>query len=65
MSSTFLIKLRVTYYRAATLLRRWSTIDFFSQEETLFLFLFFLRHVVFGTYSKKNLVSFLYSKVAV
>ena len=29
MSSVFFIKLRAVYYRVATLLRSWSTIDFF------------------------------------
>ena len=29
MSTAFLRKLRVVYYKATTLLRRWSTIDFF------------------------------------
>ena len=39
MSSVFLIKFRVVYHRAAALLRRWSTIDFFLRK---ILFLFFL-----------------------
>ena len=32
MSSAFLIKLRVAYYRAAALLRHWSTIDMFLKK---------------------------------
>ena len=32
MSSAFLIKFRVVYYKAAVLLRRWFTIDFFLTE---------------------------------
>ena len=48
MSSDFLIKLRVLYYGAATLSRCWSTIEFFLK-------IFFLRQLVFGIYSKKNL----------
>ena len=32
MTSAFLIKLRVVYYRAAALLRRWSTNDFFLKK---------------------------------
>ena len=47
MSSAFSIKLSVVYYRAATLLKCWSTIHFYSK--------YFLRQPVFVTYSKKNL----------
>ena len=41
MNSAFLINLKVVYDRVATLLRRWSIIDFFSQK-ILFIFLFYL-----------------------
>ena len=40
-------KLASVYDRATTLLKRWSTIGFFLKT-------FFLRQLVFGTYSKKN-----------
>ena len=48
MSSAFLKKLRIVYYRASTLLRRWSTIYFFLK-------IFFLKQLVLDTYSKNNL----------
>ena len=48
-SSAFLIKLRVAYYRAATLLRRWYTTYFFKKKKD-FLSSYFLRELVFGTY---------------
>ena len=41
MSSAFLIKFRVVYYRAAALLKCWSTIDFFLKK--ILLLLFFLN----------------------
>ena len=37
MSSAFLIKFRVVYYRAAALLIRWSTLDFFLRKNTFFI----------------------------
>ena len=49
-SSAFLIKLTVAYYRAATLLRRWYTTHFFQKKKD-FLSSYFLRELVFGTYS--------------
>ena len=52
LSSAFLIKLRIAYYRTATLIRRWFTIGSFLEKRH---FLFFLRQTVFGTCSKKNL----------
>ena len=39
-SSVCLIRLRVVYDKAAALLRRWSTIDFFLQKRILFNILF-------------------------
>ena len=48
MSLVFFIKLAPVYYRTASLLKRWSTINFFLK-------IFFLRQLVFSTYYKKNL----------
>ena len=63
MSSAFLIKLRVLYYRAATLLRRWSTIDFFLKKGTFFIF---LKIATFWyIFQKKYVVGSLFCKVAV
>ena len=36
MSPAFLIKFRVVYYKAAALLRRWFTIDFFLKKRLSF-----------------------------
>ena len=44
MSSAFLIKCRVVYYRAAALLKCWSTIDFFLKK-ILLLLLFLNRQL--------------------
>ena len=52
MSSAFLIKFRVVYWRAAALLRYWPTIDLRLKK---ILFLFFFKQLVFCTFSKKNL----------
>ena len=52
MSSAFLMKFRVVYYRAEALLRRWSTMNFFLKKKTFFIF---FKQLVFGTFSKKNL----------
>ena len=60
MSSAFLIEFRVVYYRVAALLRRCSTIDFFTQKKKLSLF--FFKQLVFDTFPEKNI---LYSNVAV
>ena len=48
MSSAFSTKLSVVYCRAATSLKRWSTIYFFLK-------IFFLKQLVFGRYSKNSL----------
>ena len=55
-ATLFLIELRVVHYGAATLLRGFinSSIDFFLKKRTFSLFIF-LRQLVFGTYSEKNL----------
>ena len=50
MSSAFLIKFRVVYYRAAALLRRWSTKDFFSKKD----FLYFFKTASFWYISQKE-----------
>ena len=52
MSSAFLIKFRVVYYKAAALLRRCSTIAFFLKKKTFFIV---FKQLVFGTFPKKNL----------
>ena len=46
MSLPFLIKFKVAYYRAAALLRRYSTIDSFLKKD----FLYFFQQLVFGTF---------------
>ena len=68
----FLIKFRILYYRAATLLRQWSTIEFFLKKSLFFKH--FFSHYFFKTassasfryiFQKESLVSSLCSKVAV
>ena len=49
MSSAFLIKFRVVYYRDAALLRRWSTMDLFLKKRLIFL------KLLFGIFPTKNL----------
>ena len=52
MSSVFLIKFRAVYFRAAALLRRWSTVDFFLKFFSQTFFIFF-KQLVFGIFSKR------------
>ena len=59
MSSIFFINLRAVYYRVATLLRSWSTIDFFLK------ILFFNTASFRYIFQKVSVMSFLDSKVAV
>ena len=59
MSSVFFIKLRAVYYRVATLLRSWSTIDFFLK------ILFFKTASFRYIFQKVSVMSYLNSKVAV
>ena len=60
LSSAFLVKLRVEYYRTATLIRRWSIIGFFSQKITFFILSSF-QYI----FQKEAVVSSFYNKVAV
>ena len=64
MSSAFLIKLGIVYYRAATLLRRWSIIDFFLKKKTFSLFIPFTAVGIWYIFQKISVVSFFYSKFA-
>ena len=52
MSSDFLITFRVVYYRAAALLRRWSTMDFFLKK---ILFLLFFLNSYFSVHFLKRI----------
>ena len=45
MSSAFLKKLRVVYYRIVTLLRHWSTINFFLKKKDLLFSRHFFRYI--------------------
>ena len=54
MSSNFLIKWRVRYYRAATSLKLWSTIAFFHKKKSFSLFILF-KTASFWYRPKKNL----------
>ena len=65
MSSAFLIKLRVMYYRVAALLRRWSFIDLFLQKNTFSLLILFKTASFRYIFQKESLMSSFYSKVAV
>ena len=64
MSSAFLIKLGIVYYRAVTLLRRWSIIDFFLKKKTFSLFISFTAVGFWHIFQKKSVVSSFYKKVA-
>ena len=65
MSSAFLIKLGIVYYRAVTLLRRWSIIDFFLKKKTVSLFIPFTAVGFWYIFQKTSVASSFYSKVAV
>ena len=63
--SAFLIKLRIVYYRAGTLLRRWSNIDFLLKKNPSFFSFIFLKTDSFWyIFQKESVLSSLYSKVA-
>ena len=64
MSSAFLIKLGIVYYRAVTSLRRWSIIYFFLKKKTFSLFIPFTAVGFWHVFQKIFVVSSFYSKLA-